>query len=88
VALAGSEQAGMASAATVVVRQASFAIGIAALGATLVTTDRADAYSPLFLTATIVCLAGILAAAVLLPPRQRSEPSEVTPAGPSPFEGR
>jgi len=88
VALAGSEQAGMASAATVVVRQASFAIGIAALGATLVTTDRADAYSPLFLTATIVCLAGILAAAVLLPPRQRGEPSEVTPAGPSPFEGR
>ncbi|MGY8677676.1 MFS transporter [Bradyrhizobium sp. UFLA05-153] len=67
VALAPIEQAGMASAATVVVRQASFAIGIAALGALLSTADRADAYMLLFAGAAMVCGLGTLSAVTLLP---------------------
>ena len=59
----------MASAVTVVMRQAGFAIGIAALGATLGPTDRSDAYALLFGCASAVCALGALAAVALLPPK-------------------
>src|SRR3954454_15841633 len=44
-ALAPSTYLGMASAVTLIVRQAGFAISIAALGATLTTTDMATAFA-------------------------------------------
>ena len=47
-ALAPPTQAGMASAVTMIVRQAGFAISIAALGATLRTTDVAAAFATPF----------------------------------------
>lgn len=67
VALAPAEQAGMASAATIVMRQAGFAIGIAGLGALLGTTERADAFISLFTCAAVACGVGTLAAIMLLP---------------------
>jgi len=69
VALAPAEQAGMASAVTIVMRQAGFAIGIAVLGAFLGTTEQVDAYVWPFTCATTVCGFGILAAIILLPPK-------------------
>lgn len=69
VALVPHEQAGMASAVTIVMRQAGFAIGIAAFGALLSASDRAEAYIWPFAGATLVCALGVLAAVILLPPR-------------------
>ena len=72
VAMVPAGQAGMASAVTVVMRQAGFAIGIAALGAMLGATDRADAYVLLFACASAVCAVGASVAVVLLPPKPRA----------------
>ena len=72
VGMVPAEQAGMASAVTVVVRQAGFAIGIAALGATLGATDRADTYVLLFACASGVSALGALAAVTLLPSKSNA----------------
>ncbi|WP_320416147.1 MFS transporter [Bradyrhizobium roseum] len=68
-ALAPPTQTGMASAVTLVVRQAGFAISIAALGATLARADMATAFAAPFALATLAALAAIVAAIVLLPAR-------------------
>jgi MFS family permease len=66
-ALAPPTQTGMAAAVTMIVRQAGFAISIAALGATLTTTDTPTAFAAPFALATLVALAAIVAAVILLP---------------------
>jgi hypothetical protein len=66
-ALAPPRQAGMASAVTMIVRQAGFAISVAALGATLETTDVAAAFATPFALATFAALVAMLATLVLLP---------------------
>jgi len=55
-AFAPPAQAGMASAVTMIVRQAGFAISIAALGATLGTTDVAAAFATPFTLAAFAAL--------------------------------
>jgi EmrB/QacA subfamily drug resistance transporter len=68
VALVPPEQAGMASALTIVMRQGGFAIGIALLGATLGSERAAtSSYVPLFLLAAAASLVGVAAAWLLLP---------------------
>jgi hypothetical protein len=57
----------MASAVTVVARQAGFAIGIAVLGAVLVSDTRAESFVAPFTLAAISALAGLCAALLLLP---------------------
>ena len=59
-ALAPPAQAGMASAVTMIVRQAGFAISIAALGATLGTTDVAAAFAIPFTLAAFVALVAMV----------------------------
>jgi len=73
-ALAPSTQAGMASAVTFIVRQAGFAISIAALGLTLGTVNDAAEFAQPFALAALVALLGMIAALVLLPAKslQRS----------------
>jgi MFS family permease len=71
-ALTPPAQAGMASAATMIVRQAGFALSIAALGAILASTDIAAAFAAPFGLAASVALAG-MAAALLLFPAKASE---------------
>jgi MFS family permease len=66
-ALAPHAQAGMASAATMIVRQAGFAISIAALGATLRVTDRAGAFAAPFAVAAFAASIATIAALFLLP---------------------
>jgi EmrB/QacA subfamily drug resistance transporter len=66
-ALAPSTQAGMASAVTFIVRQAGFAISIAALGLTLGAVDAAAGFSIPFALAALAALFGMIAALVLLP---------------------
>ena len=66
-ALAPSTQAGMASAVTFVVRQAGFAISIAALGLTLRAVDAAVEFAQPFTLAAFEALLGVIAASVLLP---------------------
>jgi MFS family permease len=68
-ALAPPTQTGMASAVTMIVRQAGFAISIAALGATLTRTDMATAFAAPFALATLAALIAIVAAIILLPAR-------------------
>ncbi|CAN7546730.1 MFS transporter [Bradyrhizobium sp. LjRoot220] len=68
-ALAPSTQTGMASAVTMIVRQAGFAISIAALGATLTRTDVAIAFAAPFALAAFSALVAIVAAVILLPAR-------------------
>jgi MFS family permease len=68
-ALAPPTQTGMASAVTMIVRQAGFAISIAALGATLTRTDVATAFAAPFALAGLAALVAIVAAVVLLPAR-------------------
>jgi predicted MFS family arabinose efflux permease len=68
-ALAPPTQAGMASAVTLIVRQAGFAISIAALGATLSRTDKAEAFAAPFALAVFAALVAIMTALVLLPGR-------------------
>jgi predicted MFS family arabinose efflux permease len=72
-ALAPPTQTGMASAVTLIVRQAGFAISIAALGATLTTTDMATAFAAPFALATLAALAAIVAALILLPARSAQQ---------------
>jgi hypothetical protein len=66
-ALTPPAQAGMASAATIVVRQSGFALSIAALGAILASTDVAAAFVAPFCLAASGALAGMAAARLLLP---------------------
>jgi hypothetical protein len=66
-ALVPSTQAGMASAVTFVVRQAGFAISIAALGLTLGAVDAAVEFAQPFILAAFAALLGVIAASVLLP---------------------
>jgi EmrB/QacA subfamily drug resistance transporter len=66
-ALAPSTQAGMASAVTFFVRQAGFAISIAALGLTLGAVDAAGKFAQPFALAALAALLGVIAAFVLLP---------------------
>jgi MFS family permease len=66
-ALAPPAQAGMASAVTMIVRQAGFAISVAALGATFGTSDIAAAFATPFVLAAFVASAAMIAALVLLP---------------------
>jgi EmrB/QacA subfamily drug resistance transporter len=67
VALAPAQQAGMASAMTIVMRQGAFAVGIAFLGGSLGPPDQPAAYVALFAIAAIAGLGGMLAALVCLP---------------------
>jgi EmrB/QacA subfamily drug resistance transporter len=67
VALAPPEQAGMASAVTIVMRQGGFAIGIAALSALLRFPDRATAYILPFAVTSAVCVLAVLAALIFIP---------------------
>jgi MFS family permease len=67
VALAPPEQAGMASAVTIVMRQGGFAIGIAALSALLRFPDRASAYILPFAVTSAVCVLAVLAALIFIP---------------------
>jgi len=73
-ALVPSTQAGMASAVTFVVRQAGFAISIAALGLTLGAVDASAKFVQPFALAALAALLGMAAASVLLPAKslQRS----------------
>ena len=66
-ALAPPAQAGMTSAMTLIVRQAGFSISIAALGASLGTTDAAAAFAVPFSLAALVTLLIMIAALLLLP---------------------
>lgn len=66
-ALAPPAHAAMTSAVTVIVRQAGFAISIAALGATLGATDMVDAFVEPFVLSAIGAIAGAVAAANLFP---------------------
>jgi MFS family permease len=68
-ALAPPTQAGMASAVTFVVRQAGFAISIAALGLTLGAVNAAAEFAQPFALAALVALLGMIVALVLLPAR-------------------
>jgi MFS family permease len=66
-ALVPAQQAGMASAVTVVLRQAGFAVGIAVLGAMANAAVRTADYSLAFASAMLVSILGSLAAWTLLP---------------------
>jgi EmrB/QacA subfamily drug resistance transporter len=67
VSLVPPDLAGLASAVTVVMRQAGFAIGIAVLGAVLHNQESAISYVWLFSAAAVASAAGLVAALVLLP---------------------
>jgi MFS family permease len=66
-ALAPPAQAGMASAMVMIVRQAGFAISIAALGVTLRAVTAAAEFARPFALAACAALLGAIAARVLLP---------------------
>jgi len=72
VSLAPPEQAGMASALTIVMRQGGFAIGIAMLGATLGAERAIGSYANLFSWAALAAAIGIGAALLLLPKARMS----------------
>ena len=67
VALVPPAQAGMASAVTVVMRQAGFALGIAVLGAALMERATVDSYTRAWLLAALGAAGGLLSALILLP---------------------
>jgi MFS family permease len=69
VTLVPPTQAGIAAAMTVVMRQGSFAIGIALLGAMLATPERIDGYIVPLAIAGLACLCGAAAAIFCLPGR-------------------
>jgi MFS family permease len=73
-ALVPSTQVGMASAVIMIVRQAGFAISIAALGATLGVIEAAAEFAQPFTLAALVASLGLIAAVVLIPvkPMQQS----------------
>ena len=62
-----ASRVGMASAVTFIVRQAGFAISIAALGLTLGAVNDAAEFAQPFALAALVALLGMIAALVLLP---------------------
>lgn len=66
-ALTPSTEAGMASAVTFIVRQAGFAISIAALRLTLGAVGAAAEFAQPFALAALVASLGMIAALVLLP---------------------
>ena len=66
-ALAPPTQAGMASAMVMIVRQAGFAISIAALGVTLGAVGAATGFVQPFALGAFVASLGMIAASVLLP---------------------
>jgi MFS family permease len=70
-ALAPTDQAGMASSVTVFARQAGFAIGIAALGAALGPTEAGAGFAMPFALATVASAVGMAGALSLLPRRER-----------------
>ncbi|OPY94777.1 MFS transporter permease [Bradyrhizobium sacchari] len=70
VALVPPAQTGMASAVTVVMRQAGFALGIAALGATIPDEAMATGYMWPWLLAAFGSAGGLAAASLLLPGHQ------------------
>jgi EmrB/QacA subfamily drug resistance transporter len=72
VALVPAGLSGMASAVTIVMRQAGFAVGIALLGAVLHAPDAAASYAWVFGAAFVASLGGVAAAWVLLPARDQS----------------
>lgn len=74
VALMPPSQAGMASAVTVVMRQAGFALGIAALGATLPDEGTAAIYAWPWLFAAFAAVGGLIAA-LRLPPTTEAKSS-------------
>ncbi|WP_139234177.1 MFS transporter [Methylobacterium pseudosasicola] len=65
IALAPSEASGMASALTVIARQAGFALGVAALGALTPTTLTITGFAWLFGAAAVAALCGMLACSLL-----------------------
>ena len=67
VSLVPADLAGLASAVTVVMRQAGFAVGIAVLGAVLHRQESASSYFWLFSAAAMASAAGLIAALILLP---------------------
>jgi MFS family permease len=67
VSLVPPDLAGLASAGTVVMRQAGFAVGIAVLGTLLQVQGSAIGYIGLFTAAAMASAAGLVAALVLLP---------------------
>jgi EmrB/QacA subfamily drug resistance transporter len=71
VALTPTNQAGLASAMTVVMRQGAFAIGIAILGASITKPDLAPAYAVPFAVAALAALTGGIAAVVCLPQKSK-----------------
>lgn len=66
VALVPTNQAGMASAMTVVMRQGAFAVGIAILGSMLAKPDQAIGYMASLTAAAIASALGVVAALLLL----------------------
>jgi EmrB/QacA subfamily drug resistance transporter len=66
-ALAPPAQVGMASAVMLIVRQAGFAISIAALGLALGNATTSTAFAPPFVLAACAASLGVLAAAFLIP---------------------
>ena len=70
VALVSPDQAGMASAVTVVMRQGGFALGIATLGASLPYEAAAASYVWPWLIAALASAGGLIAASSLLPDHQ------------------
>lgn len=66
-AFAPATQAGMTSAVTMIVRQAGFAVSIAALGVTLDTVNAAATFAQAFALAALVALLGMSAALLLIP---------------------
>lgn len=90
VALVPADRAGMASAVTIVMRQAGFAIGIALLGAVLNAGTEAVNYFWLFVFAAGASLAGLAAALAFLPSRgdqtkrleEYSSPHDTDPSRP------
>jgi EmrB/QacA subfamily drug resistance transporter len=70
VALVPAHMSGMASAVTIIMRQAGFALGIAALGAVLPSDAVATSYASVFGVACAASLGGAAAAFLLLPAQQ------------------
>jgi MFS family permease len=68
-----STQVGMASAVTMIARQAGFAISIAALGATLGAVNAPAGFAKPFALAAFMALLGMLAALLLLPAKSTQQ---------------
>jgi len=70
IALVPPAQTGMASAVTVVMRQAGFALGIATVGATLSDEGTTASYAWPCLLAALGAAGGLIAASTLMPNHQ------------------